>query len=135
MKKPRLVIASVMSFFALTLPALAQDALQNIYKRLEPFERVDIYNQPGLIQGGNARHELIIRVAKVVNVFLSLFVITMVILILYGGYLWMPARGNEKQVDDAKHTIKSAVIGAVIILMAAAITMFVIRGVLRATTE
>ncbi len=47
------------------------------------------------------------------------------ILIIYGGLLWMTARGNEQQVEKAKNLIITAVIGLVIVLSAYAITSFI----------
>ena len=36
-------------------------------------------------------------------------------LIIYGGYLWMTAKGNEQQVQKAKHTIRDAIIGLLVL--------------------
>lgn len=47
------------------------------------------------------------------------------LLMIYGGLLWMLARGNEQQVEKAKNLIISAVIGLIIILSAYAITAFI----------
>lgn len=38
------------------------------------------------------------------------------ILIIYGGYRWMLARGNESEVDRGKAIIRSAIIGLVVTL-------------------
>ena len=46
------------------------------------------------------------------------------VLMIYGGFLWMTARGNEQQVEKAKDLIISAVIGLIIIFAAYAITMY-----------
>jgi len=55
-------------------------------------------------------------VGIIISVFLSFLGIIFVILIIYGGYLWMTARGNEQQVEKAKDTLQKAIIGLVIIL-------------------
>ncbi|MDO8598690.1 MAG: pilin [bacterium] len=57
---------------------------------------------------------------------LSLTGIIFVILIIYGGFIWMQARGNTEDVQKAKKIIESAIIGIVIIALAFAITNFVI---------
>ncbi len=49
-----------------------------------------------------------------------------VILILYGGFIWMTAGGNEDKVATAKKIITAAVIGLIIILLAWAIVTFVV---------
>ncbi|RLC39033.1 hypothetical protein DRH27_00720 [Candidatus Falkowbacteria bacterium] len=47
------------------------------------------------------------------------------ILIIYGGLLWMTARGEEAQVKKAKDLIQAAVIGLIIVLAAYAITAYI----------
>lgn len=37
-------------------------------------------------------------------------------LILFGGYRWMLARGNEQEIDKAKATIRGAIIGLTVTL-------------------
>lgn len=44
---------------------------------------------------------------------------------IYGGYIWMLARGNQQDVDKAKKIIEQAIIGLVLILSAYAITVFI----------
>jgi cytochrome bd-type quinol oxidase subunit 2 len=73
-------------------------------------------------------------VGNVIQYFLGLLGILFLALAIYGGYLWMMARGDEKQVEKARDTIKSAVIGLAIILGAYAITSFVIANLIAATT-
>ena len=48
-----------------------------------------------------------------------------VILIIYGGFLWMTARGNEEQSKKAKNIIRDAVIGVIIILASGTIMYFI----------
>lgn len=47
------------------------------------------------------------------------------ILMIYAGYLWMTARGNEEQITKAKNLIIAAIIGLIIVLAAYAITAFI----------
>ncbi len=47
------------------------------------------------------------------------------ILMVYAGYLWMTARGEEAIIDKAKDIIRASIIGLVVILSAYAITVFV----------
>ena len=48
---------------------------------------------------------------------------------IYGGYIWMMARDNEQEVTRAKNLITAAVIGVVVIVLAYAISFFVIQNV------
>jgi len=47
------------------------------------------------------------------------------ILVVYGGFTWMMARGNEETVTKARTTVSAAAIGLVIVVAAYAITFFV----------
>ena len=60
-----------------------------------------------------------------VSVFLSILGIIFIVLMLYGGYLWMTARGSEEQLTKAKELIQAAVIGLIIIVAAYAISFFI----------
>lgn len=61
---------------------------------------------------------------KIIGVALSFVGAIFFILMIYGGFLWMTARGDEGQVTKAKDMIFAAVIGLVIVLSAYAITSF-----------
>ena len=70
---------------------------------------------------------------NIVNITLSLFGIVFTILLLYGGWLWMTAAGKQEKIDQAKNTIKRAIIGLAIILTSRAISEFVSHSLFRAT--
>ncbi len=65
-------------------------------------------------------------IGKIISVILGLLGTVLLVLIIYAGWLWMSAGGEPKQVDKAKDYIKNAVVGLVLILLAYAITGFVI---------
>lgn len=60
-----------------------------------------------------------------ISAFLGLLGIIFLVLIIYAGYNWMTAQGDEEKVTKAKDTLTRAVIGLIIITMAYAITYFV----------
>jgi len=60
-------------------------------------------------------------VGSVVKVFLGLLGIIFLILIIYAGYNWMTAGGDEPKVKKATDTIKRAIIGLIIVVSAYAI--------------
>ncbi len=64
-------------------------------------------------------------IGKFVGAGLSFIGVIFLILMIYGGFVWMTARGNTQAVDTAKDLIYSAVIGLIIVLAAYAITTFV----------
>ena len=63
--------------------------------------------------------------SSVITTVLSIVGILFFILIVYGGFNWMMARGNDAQIKKSKDTVFAAVIGLVVILGAYAITTFV----------
>jgi len=64
----------------------------------------------------------------VIQGFLSLLSIIFIVLLLYAGFNWMTASGDEQKVEKAKDTITKAVIGLVIIIAAFSITYFVFNA-------
>jgi cytochrome bd-type quinol oxidase subunit 2 len=70
------------------------------------------------------------RIGQVIQVALGLLGVIFVVLMVYAGYLWMTARGEADQVDNAKDTIRRALIGFIIITAAYAITSYVMARLL-----
>jgi phage shock protein PspC (stress-responsive transcriptional regulator) len=68
-----------------------------------------------------------------INVLLGLLGIIFLVLVIYAGFLWMTAGGDEKRVAKAKSIIITAVIGLVILLSAYAISSFVLDQLISAT--
>lgn len=65
---------------------------------------------------------------------LSFVGVIFLILMVYAGYLWMTARGDEGQVDRATDIIRTAIIGFIITMGAYSITAFVVPLILSRTT-
>ena len=65
-------------------------------------------------------------IGKVIGVLLSLVGVILVMIIIYAGFLWMTAGGNEEQVKKAKAWLTNAIVGLVITLSAYAISAFVV---------
>lgn len=63
-------------------------------------------------------------VAQIIRAALSLFGMVFFVLMIYAGYLWMTAGGNDEQVTKAKSLLFQATIGAAIIFAAYSITTF-----------
>lgn len=64
-----------------------------------------------------------------INTALSLLAAVCVGLLLYAGFLWVWARGNQEEVTKAKDIIQGTVIGLIIVLAALGITQFVFTTV------
>ena len=53
------------------------------------------------------------------------------LLIIYGGTLWMTAAGNEEQVTKAKKILSSATIGLFIVVLSYVISLFVAKVIIQ----
>ena len=79
---------------------------------------------PSLTQAGDART----FVKNVANFVLSFLGLIAVLIIIYSGFLYVTARGEQDQMDKGKKGIVSAVIGIVIILSSFAIVNTLIQA-------
>jgi hypothetical protein len=121
------VMASVLSLTLMPAFALASEEIGSLIKdQLEPVQ--DIYGQKEVTSKTLAE-----SIANIVKIALSFLGILFLILILYGGFTWMTAAGNDDKISKAKDIIKAAVIGVAIVITAYAITYFVIDQLLMAT--
>ncbi len=72
-------------------------------------------------------------IGLVIRMALSLLGVIFLSLMLYAGFLWMTARGNDQQVEKAIKTIRQAVIGLIIVTSAYSITAFVVPMIVAST--
>ncbi len=81
--------------------------------------------------GGSTKppRDLRLVVAGFIRMGLGLVGITMICLMLYAGFMWFSARGNDEQVQKAKDTIRNAVIGMVLVAMTYSLVTFIFRSV------
>ncbi len=71
--------------------------------------------------------------ANIINAALGLLGTITIVLIVYGGFLWMTAAGNDDAVSKAKKIMIAGVIGLVIVLSAFAIASYVVEQLNDAT--
>lgn len=64
-------------------------------------------------------------VAVILKQVLSLVGVLFFCLMLYAGFLWMTAAGNDKQIEKARDVLTAALIGLIIVIAAYSITQFV----------
>lgn len=62
----------------------------------------------------------------VITIALTFIGVIFLILAIYGGYIWMIARGNEQEVEKAKLIIQNSIIGLVVVLAAYAASWYII---------
>lgn len=78
---------------------------------------------------GTAQGDLISAVTTIVNIFLILAGLVASIFLIIGGVQYITSRGDEDAAAKAKDTILYAVIGLVVIGLAAAIVNFVVGAI------
>lgn len=74
-------------------------------------------------------------IGDIIQVILSFIGVIFLVLMIYGGYMWMLARGNEQQVEKAKQLITAAIIGVIIVLASFAISYFILQKFGQATLK
>lgn len=105
------IIATFTPHLLLAAPPTANDALANVSKTADK-AGVEQANVSTIIGAG-------------VKGALQLVGIFFFVLMVYGGFIWMTARGNDEKVTKARETIWAAVIGLGVTVAAYAVTLFV----------
>lgn len=77
---------------------------------------------------GSNQVDLITLIGQGINILLSLLALILLGYVLYAGFLWMTAGGEEENIKKAQGILRNAVIGLVIILASYSITLFVGRA-------
>lgn len=92
-------------------------------------------NDVGRVYGNTTPPDIRITIAKIINIVLGFLGVIFIGLLLFAGFKYMTAGGNEESTKAALSLIKNAVIGLVIILMAWGITRFTILQLSRAANN
>lgn len=112
----KILIAGIISVvLALPLSVFAQGNINNAVSNLGKLGK----------KAGTTETDISNVVGKAINAALTLVGITFLILMVYAGYLWMTARGEEAPIENAKKIVRAAIIGIVLVMSAYAITFFV----------
>lgn len=79
---------------------------------------------------GLGTEDIRLVIAKIIRTFLTVLGVIAVIIVLYGGYTYMTAGGEEEKVDKAKKILINGGIGLTIIIFSWAITSFIISALM-----
>jgi hypothetical protein len=85
--------------------------------------------------GLNAGASVSETVSLIITIVLGLLGILFLVLMVYAGFLWMTAQGDEEKVAKATKMITAAVIGLIIIIAAYSITYFIFNSLNDATYD
>lgn len=69
----------------------------------------------------------------IINTVLAFLGLITLILIIYAGFLWMTASGNEETIKKAQGILKGAIIGLIIVLVAYSISYYVFNKLVTIT--
>ena len=118
-----ILITSITGFvsFAHARNISETNVTRDMLQRLEPLGEY-VYNVDEYTDG---RANLFSRITNIISIALGFVGLIAVILVIYGGFMYMTARGNDDQVSDARQTIYRAMVGLIIIIFSYAITVFV----------
>ena len=83
--------------------------------------------------GFTTNADLEVIVARLIRTVLSFLGIVAVVIMLYGGFVWMTAGGNPDRVDKAKKIIINGTIGLVLVFSSFAVTQFILNQITEAT--
>lgn len=76
---------------------------------------------------------IITLVGNVLNIAYSFLGIVFVTLLVYAGYLWLTARGNDSQVENAQKILRNSIIGIILVFAAFIISREVVDLLIKIT--
>ena len=94
---------------------------------VDPLQGLDVTATQAKIKKDGAPQDLQSYLGRVLGAVMALLGILFFALMIYGGINWMLARGNSGAVEEARSTITNAIIGLIVVVIAYAITQFVLK--------
>ncbi len=126
--------------FSFAMPVLAQDPDPDpeTYDTITADELLQISeDDPDTTIGdvaGLGEANLTEVIARIIRAVLGFLGVVAVVIILWGGFLWMTSGGAEDKVKNARKLIIMGIVGLAIVLAAYAIAAFVITSLVSAVT-
>lgn len=131
-QKKIMVTAGAMVFLFASLLSLKAEPAKAV-SGCSGFNPSDPYGLECGAETGLSSRDPRIIVAQIINVGLSVLGIVFIVLIVYAGFKWMTAGGNEEDAKKAQKILLYSIIGLGIILSAFAISQFVLSELYKAT--
>lgn len=111
--------------------SLAQTTLATGYTPVPPSFDPNSNIQRNTQLGFSAPTEVTVNI---INTALGLLALIAVTLMVYAGFTWMTATGNEEKIQKAKDIMQGALIGAVVILASYGVTLYVFSNLINFTS-
>lgn len=115
----KILLSFLLLTFCFTTPAFAEEPFKGVtdgLKKTGTAAKFDTSVSETTLAG---------TIGNIVQIILSLLGIIFMILMIYGGFVWLIAAGDESKVTTAKNVIRNSIIGLAIVLAAYAISNFV----------
>lgn len=93
------------------------------------FQELNKAASPSFETGDPGENTLTQTVATGIQIFLGFVGIVAVVIVIYAGFLWATAGGNDDKIADAKRMIGQAVMGIIILMIAYALVRFVANAI------
>ena len=113
LKKSLIISIIALIVLSAAMPVLAQYGLD------------ETAGAAGISTGGG---DLPTTIGRVISIALGVLGVIFLCLLLYAGWLWMTAMGDSKKVSTAKDLIIAAVSGIIVIVLAYAVSSFVLTS-------
>lgn len=110
-------------------PVLAGTAADELFSRLKGAGMTATLVTEGQ---GTSEQRFAQTVGNIIGVFTGFLAVIALVIVIYAGFLWLTAGGNEEKVTKAKSLLKNGVIGFIILSLAYTITNFIIEQVISA---
>jgi uncharacterized BrkB/YihY/UPF0761 family membrane protein len=126
-KKQIIIVALVALIFVFNIvPALAQTPIGDAMTNGTNNKGGGVAEMIKEAYGNVTSKSMVEVLIKIMNYLLTFLAILFFLGLIYAGYLWMTARGNEEEITKAKKITREIVIGLVIILLSRLFTEFIL---------
>jgi hypothetical protein len=126
------IFSLLLSLFLFNLsPVLAQES--NLVDKGEnsPIKILQtVAGEQGPYSKTTNENSLTSTIGLIINTALSLLGVIFIGLMILAGYNWMTASGSQEKVQEAKDTIKRAIIGLIIVIGSWAIWKFILKNLI-----
>ena len=113
-------VSVITGLFGFSVSTHAADLRETIFKRTEGVGRGSFNTDI------NPESSLLYFIGQATNIIIGALGVIAVIYMIYAGFLWLTAGGNDDQIKKAKTTIRRVIIGMIILTLSYAIVGFVL---------
>jgi hypothetical protein len=117
-------LAIILAFFVYLSPIVQASALDDSFNSMKTTAGESYGGKGGTVDSSGVFQDMPTAIGQILGYLLSFLGIIFFVLIIYAGFEWMTAAGNEEQTKKARSLINAAIVGLIIVLAAFAFTSF-----------